>query len=350
MSALSSAKPRLGVLAGATRYGDPRDRSVRFCFDLLDLDEGATEPHRIPLDFWAHGFAVCPRRPHRAALLEKRGPGGAFVDLVERAVLCPITPMDGHHFYGHGAFSKRGDVLFAVENDLATNQGVISIRDGESFAVLDRFPTYGEAPHDCTLLDDGATLVVTNGGGKLGEGSTPSVTFVDVTSQKLLERCEVDNERINTGHVALTRDRSFVVVSAPRDGLPESELGGVSLRLGGGPLRYAKKPEAAVKRMVGESLSVCIHERAKIAIATHPYGDLLTFWNLATGALFASIDLPGPRGVTCTLDGSVFAISFGPAASLLLLQASPLKPLNQDDPGARRFGGSHLYTWERPSA
>ncbi|MFS8064869.1 MAG: DUF1513 domain-containing protein [Byssovorax sp.] len=339
-----STPARLGTLVGGTRYVDPATQSVRYCLDLLDLDADAAEPLRIPLGFLAHGFALHPARPE-AVLLEKRGPGAVYVDLARREVLRPIAPLPGHHFYGHGAFSRDAGALFAVETELASNEGVISVRDPSSFAVVDTFPTFGKAPHDCLLIEDGRTLAVTNGGGPTGAGATPCVSFVDVASRRLLEKLEVSDPRINAGHVAVTKDRAFVLASAPRDGLPEAALGGVSVRRKGGPLLYATQPAAATGRMIGESLSVCIHEGTRTALVTHPYGGLITFWNLDTGALFAAFDLPHARGVTLTLDERYFAVSYGLSAGLLLIETAPLRPVLERDPGARRFSGSHVYAW-----
>lgn len=338
---------RLGVLVGGTRYGDPVTRATLHSFDMLDLDAGEAEPFRVQVDFLVHGFCRHPKRPE-AALLEKRGPGGCYVDLAGKRVIKPIAPLEGHHFYGHGAFSRDADVLFAVETELASKDGVISVRDPESFAVLDTFPTFGKAPHDCALIEDGRTLVITNGGGPIDSADLPCVSFVDVATRKLLEKHEVSDPQINTGHVALSRDRSFVVVSAPRDGLPEMALGGVSLRPRGGKLGYATEPRAATSRMHGESLSVAIDERTRTALCTHPYGGLITFWNLDTGKLFAALDVPNARGVTLTLDGRYWVVAFGDTAGLLFIETSPLEPLTDRPPGTRRFGGSHVYAWAPP--
>jgi len=342
------APARLGTIVGGTRYSDPATKEIRHSIDLLDLDAGplgaGRAPDRIPLDFLAHGFAPHPRRSE-AALLEKRGPGGCHVDLVARAVIRPIAPMEGHHFYGHGAFTRDAGAFLAVESQLGTGEGAISVRDPVSFAVIDTFPTYGKAPHDCVLIEDGATLAVTNGGGPFGTDALPCVTFVDVASRKLLEKREVSSPRINAGHVAITMNRAFVLVSAPRDGLAETDLGGVSLGAESGLLRRVTRPEQVTGRMIGESLSVCIHHRTRTAVVTHPYAHLISFWNLGAGALFGAFDLPHPRGVTLTLDERYFAVSFGPAASLLLIETEPLKPRTDLDCGARIFGGSHIYTW-----
>lgn len=343
----SSSPAKLGVLVGGTRFGDPATGATRHSFDILDLDAESPEPRRLLLDFLAHGFAVHPRRPREAALLEKRGPGGAYVDLVERAVIRPITPMPGHHFYGHGAFSREGDALFAVETDLGSNGGAISVRDAERFEVLDRFPTYGMAPHDCLLIEDGKTLVITNGGGRVGSDDFGSVAFVDVASRKLVEEHKIPSPAINAGHVAVGKGREFVVISAPRDGLPEGDVGGVSLRLRERPIRTAREPSAVTSRMKGESLSLCIHDETRTALVTHPFGNFISFWNLDKGALFAALDLPNARGVTLTHDRRYFAVSFGPTASLQLIETKPLRPVpaSERPPIARVFGGSHIYTW-----
>jgi hypothetical protein len=292
-----------------------------------------------------------PVRRHEAALLEKRGPGGCYVDLVERRVLHAIAPMEGHAFYGHGAFSRGGEVLFAIETELASKRGAISVRDAASFEVVDTFPTYGLAPHDCHLIEDGKTLAITNGGGPVDSNDLPCVTFVDVASRKLVERHRVYDTQRNTGHVALLADRELAVVSAPRDGLPElTSTGGVTLRARGKPWVHMDKPKELTSRLVGESLSVVIHPTTRVAVATHPYAHLVTFWSLDAGKLVGAMELPHARGVTITLDGRQYAISYGEAASLLLVDAKTLTPLRDREPGTRRFGGSHIVTWQRPRA
>jgi uncharacterized protein len=347
--AVADRSSKLGVIVGGTRHGHPGTREVFHGLDLLDLDRPASAAiDRIPLDFLAHGFAPHPTLPV-AVVLEKRGPGGAFVDLAKRQVERRIEPMPGHHFYGHGTFTADASALLSIETDLATRAGVVSVRDPGDFAVVDRFPTYGDAPHDCQLVEDGATLAVTHGGGKQ-DGSTPSVTFVDVHTRKLLERVEMGDPRINAGHLAVARPRELVVVSAPREGLPpDTSLGGVSLRKPGGALAYAQTPANVTRRMIGESLSVCIHEASRIALTTHPFGDLITFWKLDLGALFAALDLPNARGATLTLNQRYFVVSFGLAGGLLLIEANPLKLGDRVPLGAGRFGGSHIYAWSRPS-
>jgi uncharacterized protein len=337
---------RLGVLMGPTRSLNPTTREERFTLDILDLDAGETVPERIPLEFSGHGIAVHPTRPREAVLLEKRGRGGCAVDLAQRRVVRPIAPMDGHAFYGHGAYSREGDLLFVVETQLGSDQGSVSIRNSRTFAVLGTLPTYGKAPHDCHLVDGGRILVITNGGGPFGSPLLPSVTFIDVKSGALIERHEVLDCNRNAGHVAVAENREFAAVSAPRDGLPaETSLGGVSLRRRGQPWVHMVAPSVVTSRLVGESLSVAIHGPSRTVVATHPDGGLITFWSFDQGGLIGRLELPGPRGVTVTLDQRLYAVSYGTDARLLLIETHPIRVLSDRQLGPGMFGGAHLYTW-----
>jgi hypothetical protein len=339
---------KLGVLAGPTRSVSGASGEERFTLDLLDLDESDAEPARIPLAFFGHGFAIRPKRPTEAVVFEKRGFGGCVLDLAVRRAVRPIAPMKGHAFYGHSAYSSDGDVLFVVETSLENNEGVVSLRDSNTFLVLGMLPTYGIAPHDCHLVEGGRTLVITNGGGPVDSPFLPSVTFVDVASRALVERHEVLDRHLNAGHIAMADHREFAVVSAPREGLPvRTSFGGVTLRRRGQPWVHMVPPDAVAPRLVGESLSVAIHTPSRTVIATHPDGNLITFWSLDRGGLIAQLDLPGPRGVTLTLDQQLYAVSCGDEARLLLIEAASLRVLSDRRFETGIFGGAHLYTWKR---
>jgi hypothetical protein len=339
-------RPGLGVLVGPSRSAAPSTGEQRFTLDVLDLDAVETPPVCIPLDFPGHGLAFHPRKTREAVLFGKRDTGGCALDLIERQVVRPIAPMAGHAFYGHGAYSRDGDVVFVVETQFESNEGAISIRDSSTFAVLGTLPTYGMAPHDCHVVDGGRTLVVTNGGGPVDSPFLPSVTFVDVASRALLEKHEVLDQRRNTGHVAVAENREFAAVSAPRAGLPpKTSLGGVSLRRRGEPWVHMVAPDAVTSRLLGESLSVAIHRPSRTVVATHPDSDLITFWSLDRAGLTTQLELPGPRGVTVTLDQRLYVVSYGTEARLLLVRADPFRVLVDPRRATGVFAGAHIYTW-----
>ncbi len=338
-----------GTAIGPGSFADDELGTDRYVLAAVDLDQADPVADRIELDFLGHGVVPDPTDPWRCAVFEKRGSGACVVDLQERSVVAPIRTPPVREFYGHGAFSHDASLLYATETVVGDGsyEGVIVVRDGSTLEELGEFPSHGESPHDCVLRDEGRTLVVTNGGGGHDGGQPGSVTYVDVESQKLLDRVELP-PRLNAGHLAVSEAGDLVIVSAMRDGLPRDARGGISFRSAGGSFVSAQSPAEVVRRMLGETLSVAIHEPSGIVAATNPLGHVVTFWELRTGRHVASLDLTHPRGVDVALDGSCFVVSFGRATSLLLVDAETLRPV----PGTRLpgtlIGGSHVLVHDLP--
>lgn len=314
---------------------------------LADIALDAGTKRLIPLGFLAHAVAFHPKEPDRVAVFEKHGPGAAEVDLATGAVIRAIPTSTNRRFYGHGAYAGDGGVLWATESVLDDGlRGVLVIRDAATLAELGELPTHGKAPHDCVLLADQKTLVVTNGGGREGSRDRPSVVWIDVGSGRALETMGLESSRFNAGHVAIDEATGDVaLVSAPRDGLPNpsAQLGAVSLGRRGGAFDTVRQPRAITRRMLGETLSVAVHGGR--AIATHPLGNLVTCWDIATGTLIASWDLPEPRGVALDPDNTWFLVSHKHLGSVVLSRISiasgELDPSWTLDPSYTT--GSHLF-------
>ncbi len=339
-----TSKARRGVLIGALKGVDASTREQVHALNLIDLDSG--NRRSIPLDFFAHGYALDPKNPRRAIIFEKRGPGAAEVDLEAGVRIRPLKTLEGRAFYGHGVFSSDGSVLFVAENHLPTKKGLVSIWDGKSLASLGEFPTYGENPHDCVLTDGGKTLVITNGGGNFPDGDAPCVTFIDVKTRKLLERRTFTNPRVNAGHVELSKRGDLAVVSAPRDGLPNVGLGAISLGARSGGLVTMTQPEEIVSGMAGETLSISIHERSRTVVATSPLGDQLSFWSFDGQKHRNSLRVANPRGVTQTLDREYFVVCHGAEATLSFFSTRTLEHAPKLTVEKSGIAGSHLYTWD----
>lgn len=337
----AAAATRLGTIIGGGAYGvSDQPTARRYALTLADLDRGTVE--ELEVTFTVHGFAPDPTRARRAVCFEKQGPGGCEVDLRALGVTRAVPPTAGRVFYGHGVFSRDGALLFAVETDPRDRRGVVVVRDGRSLAVVGEFPSYGDAPHDCQVIDGGATLVMTNGG---GPAAPPSVVFVDVRTAELRERLPIAEARWNAGHVAVTEAGDVVCVSAPRDGLGRDELGGVSVGARGGGLRALTEPAPVVGALRGESLSVAIDPAQGLIGVTTPSAGRLTFWDLATGALRRELRLPLARGLCRTLDGSAFVVSHAGG------QLDRIDPARLElDPATTvtgtKLSGSHLYAWD----
>ena len=164
-------------VGGGLYVPDAREPSRRLA-TIAIVDIGKRQIDRFAMDFFAHGFALKRGAWGIAATFQKIGPGAAEIDIVNGKVLRTITPEKDRLFYGHGAYSLDGRLLYSTERDEKRKTGLIAIRDAGTLAYLGEFPTYGDHPHDCHLIDDGATMVVTNGGGAMGEGSPASLTYI----------------------------------------------------------------------------------------------------------------------------------------------------------------------------
>lgn len=303
----------------------------QFVLAMVNLDAESPQAETVPLTFLGHGIAFDPRDRFRAAVFEKKGPGACLVDLRKRQVVRPIESPKNRRFYGHGGYSTDGSLLYATESLIDQDfAGVLSVRDAESLRELGTVPTHGVSPHDCLLIEDGKTLVVTNGGGPLDGGDAPCVCYIEIASGKLLDRVVLDSPLHNTGHLALSQRGDLVVISAPRDGLPNpnEQLGGLSLRPLYGDVITVKRPGSVVQRMRGETLSVTILEETQTVVATNPYGNLVSMWHLTEGTFIGKLELPGPRGVCQSLDQEWFLVShvLGHSVALTAYSSATRKP------------------------
>ena len=76
-----------------------------------------------------------------------------------------LTAPEGRHFYGHGAFSSDGGLLYTTENDYEVGQGRIGVWDTRrGYHRVDEWDSGGVGPHDIKRLPGRETLVVANGG------------------------------------------------------------------------------------------------------------------------------------------------------------------------------------------
>jgi uncharacterized protein len=113
----------------------------------------------------------------------------------------------------------------------------------------------------------------------------------------------------------------------------------------GSDCRTMREPADVTDQMLGETLSVAIHEPSGTIGATTPLAHLVTFWNLETGALIKTLRVPNPRGIALSACGSEFIINFGAPPRAARVDARTLEPV--DAPGNRRgylslATGSHI--------
>ena len=342
------AQKKMGTLLG---FGEA-DKS-HFFIGAVDLDAtGRPVREQRDINFLGHGFAPNPQKPHLAVISQKHGRGAVEWDMRARKVTRGLDIPPGRQFYGHGAFTPDGKTLFLVESVVGDKSydGVISVRDGDSYEITGHFPSYGLAPHDVLLIDDGRMLVITNGGGLIGTDELPCVTYVDVKTRELKRKLTFTSPRINAGHLAMTSRGDLVVISAPREGLDVEAAdvhGAISFYSPGGEVRTPD--HSVLRRMRRETLSAAIHEPTMTVCATSPYGNMVTFWDFRRAALIKAIDeFVMPRGVSLTLDGRYFALTYDQATHAVLIDARSLEVARETTVDQTFISGSHNYIYEMP--
>lgn len=333
---------RWGTILGGGKYALQTSGQPQVQQAFVSVTEG--NPHLINLSFLPHGIAIDPNHLTRVFTFEKIGYGACEIDLDNQRMVRMIPPGKDRLFYGHGVASPDGNYLYCTETVINSSQGVIAVRDLATLDLVGEFPSYGHAPHDCQLIDDGRVMVITNGGGTLDSGYRPSVAFVEVQTQKLLQKLYLDNERLNTGHLAMVDD-GMAVVSAPRAGLGAGQVGGVSLWLPDERMVSMSEPKEVLARLRGEALSVAVAEEHDMVVATHPDADLITFWSLSDREFIDSMELPKPRGVSMSVSGELI-LSYGPFTRLQKLDLDKFS-LQEGYIDRSYISGSHVYEWER---
>src|SRR4029078_13049595 len=96
-----------------------------------------------------------------------RRPGNWFivVNAATGRLVTTILSAKDRPFYGHGAFTLDGKLLYATENNIATGKGLLGIYDAsDGYRRLGEIASRGIGPHDIAFLPDGETLVIANGG------------------------------------------------------------------------------------------------------------------------------------------------------------------------------------------
>ncbi len=330
------------IILGGGQYFDAEKKQQHYFLSVIDIQ--GQRKHLTTMPFLPHGIHKHPKDPYTLVIFEKKGPGACEYDLKKQQIRRIIPNLSNRYFYGHGSYAADASVLFSTETFLNSLDGVITIRDSLSLAHVGDFPSFGKEPHECKLIDGGKTLVVTNGGGPLND-EAPSICFIDVQQQKLIEKVTLTNERLNTGHFALSDQGDLIVVSAPRTGLGKQYVGGVSIRPKGKTIESIAQPQRISEKMFGEALSTCINNALGIAAVTHPDGGMITFWSLKNRQFIKAIKFDRPRGVVLSQDQKYFLVSAGQTGNLFAIEAKTLMAQTALTVNNGYMTGSHIYNW-----
>jgi hypothetical protein len=266
--------------------------------------------------------ALHPAHPGRAIVVARRPGTLAYdVDLHAGTIRRVLHSASDRHFYGHAVFSRDGRVLFTSENDIPRGQGVVAVRDADDLRVLAEIPTHGIGPHELIALPDGNTLAIANGGlvSDLADGKRrrdlnipdmdPSLVYVDARDGRLLEQARPDDHFASVRHLALAADGT-IAVAMQYEGPETNPYPVLGFHRGGSRIENVAAPHELRVQMARYAASVCVAPSG-VAAVTCPRGDVVSFFEVSSGALRQSHEVRDAGGVTTMAGGSRFLVTTG---------------------------------------
>ncbi|MEO0484969.1 MAG: DUF1513 domain-containing protein [Pseudomonadota bacterium] len=268
----------------------------------------------VPLPARGHAAAAHPVAPVAVAFARRPGTYAMVLDCLDGAVKAQLTSPVGRHFYGHGAFSAEGDLLFTTENDYETTRGIVGVWDArDGYKRLGEFRSGGTGPHDIKLMPDGASVVVANGGIETHPetGRTklniptmrPNLSYLSLDGAILDQTSLEDDLRRNSiRHLAVSAggDVAFAM-QWQGDAVDYPPVLGFHRR-GARPCLAIVQGDAT-RAVRGYAGSVAFAGDAKTVAVTSPRGGVLQVFDAALGSLKRQVQIEDVCGVAAASGG-----------------------------------------------
>jgi uncharacterized protein len=276
---------------------------------------------RVPLPGRGHDVTFSAEAGRAVVFARQPGTFAVVFDPAGREAPLTIPSIEGRHFFGHGAFTADGRLLYVTENDFESGQGVLGIYDvSGGFSRIGEVPTYGIGPHEVLLSPDGRVIVVANGGiethpdfgrAELNiETMDPSLVFLDVATGELIGqmRLSVELHQLSIRHLAFDA-LGRVWFGCQFRGAPETmpQLAGYATM--DGEIRLIELPPdqlGALRNYVG---SVAASRDGSTIAISSPEGDTVLAIDAASARPSASLVLRNGCGIAA--DGAGFLASSG---------------------------------------
>ncbi|WP_417534726.1 DUF1513 domain-containing protein [Marinobacterium stanieri] len=319
--------PATGVLASGTTTGQTdagllvsaaSDRRQHW---LLVTDAEGQTQLRYPLPERAHHVELHPQQPWAAAVARRPGRFIEIVDYHSGQQVKRVDAGEGHHFFGHALFTPDGHWLVSTENDIASGQGQVVIRDvSNHFAEISRTQSYGIGPHE--LLLNGNQVLVANGGilthpdhgrEKLNlDSMQPSLAYIDLKSGDLLEQVgmSADNHQLSIRHMDQSA-AGTVAIALQYQGAISDNKPLVAVHRRGEPLKLLRAPEPINNQMEQYAGSARIDRSGRIAAISAPRGNLITFWDIEQDRFINAMRCRDGCGLAATDQAGEFLVSSG---------------------------------------
>ena len=297
-------------------------------FRLVGLTADGNECFRLPMPGRGHAAAAHPSRPDAVAFARRPGRFALVIDCRDGSLRAQLESPEGRHFYGHGAFSADGSLLFTTENDWEAARGVVGIWDvAAGYERVDEIPSGGVGPHEILRTPDGG-FAVANGGiatrPESGEGReglnvptmAPNLAYL-TASGSLAETVELAPElHFNSiRHLAVRAD-GLVAAAMQWEGDEAENPPLLILHRRGEAARLIEAPSGEHERMKGYAGSVAFSGDGTMVGITSPMEGLAQVFDPDTGEFWGAWQSPYLCGLAASSDGFAATTGTGVIAGL----------------------------------
>ncbi|MEM9342411.1 MAG: DUF1513 domain-containing protein [Pseudomonadota bacterium] len=289
-------------------------------FVLCGLSAKGDIAFKLPLPARGHAAAAHPKRPEAVAFARRPGTFAIVLDCRSGAEIARLAAPEGRHFYGHGAFSPDGDLLFTTENAFEDARGMIGVWDASNgYQRLGDFPSGGVGPHDIRLMPDGTALVVANGGiethpetgrAKLNLPTMRSnLSYVSLDG-RIVEQADLDDtlQKNSIRHLAVSPG-GIVAFAMQWQGDLAAHPPLLGLHAPGAPARLIETERHDTAQMAGYVGSVAISQD-RLA-ATSPRGGTLQMFDVPARGLTGQLKIEDVCGVAPASSGFIATSGLG---------------------------------------
>ncbi|MCS4091518.1 DUF1513 domain-containing protein [Rhizobium sp. BK176] len=294
-------------------------RTADGSYAIATVSERGEIIDQVALPARAHGMAFSRATGKTVAFARRPGTYAMIFDPRGKNEPITIAAAEGRHFYGHGAFSPDGRLLYASENAFDANRGVIGLYDATGrFDRIDEFETYGVGPHDMTVSDDGRMLNIANGGIETHPdfGRTklnlfnmqPSLTLIDAATGSLIEKRSLPSQwaQLSTRHVDVD-DSGRIWFACQYEGHRNDLPPLVGSFAKGEDLRFVDLPDETTRRLANYVGAIAINRADGLVGITSPKGGASVTIDAKSGRVLREAVVPDAAGIAAAKTG--FAVS-----------------------------------------